>query len=380
MEILLIVAVVAVGAAGLFVAVTFNARTRQNAAPLIADAVDQISGQLKVATDEMRRQLRTLTDDLQRDREQQRLDGRKIQGRLDHADSRIASVANQFLAELDAIKRLDGQIDARQDQLRVHLRQLDDRVAQLRPVPATRLYLERLQFSVIRVPPQPRSELQFRIQVERYVGEWPAAHLGDPATIAERADHDEGFRKLLGQAAADYLATKAGDPVTATAADRWVTQDTFPEMAAVEVCNRIGSGLDVIVERPPGTAGTEIRLPGPPVLVLRPATEAPGQVTRFLEISGVVAGIATGLHPLALAAGKLLARDQFYDAPARSLTRAAREVFRAPAEAPEPASSADPPQRAVSRAGPPKPQPSAPTDPGPRFPEPRHPNEIGGLE
>ena len=376
MEILLIVAVVAVGVAGLYVALTFNARTRQNTAPLIADAVDQISGQLKVATDDMRRQLRALADDLQRDREQQRLDGRKIQGRLDHADSRIASVANQFLAELDAIKRLDEQIDARQDQLRGHLRQLDDRVAQLRPAPATRLYVERLQFSVVRVPPQARSELQFRIQVERYVREWPATHLGDPATIAERADHDEGFRKLLGQAAADYLATKAGDP--ATAMERWITQDTFPEMAAAEVCNRIGSGLDVIVERPLETSGTEIRLPGPPPLILQPVTETPGEVTRFLEITGVVAGTAAGFHPLALAAGKLLARDQFYDALARSLTRAAREVFRAPAEAAEPASPADLPNRAVSRVGPAEPRPSPPTDPQPRLPEPRHPDQPGG--
>ena len=72
----------------------------------------------------MRRQLRAFTEDLQRDRDQQRLDGRKIQGRLDHADSRMASMANQFLAELDAIKH-------RTDQTAADLRQLDSGVVHL---------------------------------------------------------------------------------------------------------------------------------------------------------------------------------------------------------------------------------------------------------
>jgi hypothetical protein len=63
------------------------------------------------------------------DREQQRLDGRKIQGRLDHADSRIGSMADQFLAELDAIKRRGEQIGTRQDQLSGDLQQLTTRLA-----------------------------------------------------------------------------------------------------------------------------------------------------------------------------------------------------------------------------------------------------------
>jgi hypothetical protein len=131
MEILLIAAIAVVAVAALYVAATFDLRARQSTAPLLEEAVRKMSDQLRAAEESMRRQLRALADDLQRDREQQRLDGRKIQGRLDHADSRVVSVANQFLADLDAIKRRTDQAVAQQDQLAAGLRYLDQRVARL---------------------------------------------------------------------------------------------------------------------------------------------------------------------------------------------------------------------------------------------------------
>jgi hypothetical protein len=106
METLLIVATLAVAAAGLYVAATFNRRTRQSTAPLMDSAVREISEKIDAVADDLRRQLKTIAGDLQRDRDQIRLDGRKIQGRLDHADSRITSLADQLLTELDTIRRL----------------------------------------------------------------------------------------------------------------------------------------------------------------------------------------------------------------------------------------------------------------------------------
>ena len=190
MEILLIAAIAVVAVAALYVAATFDLRARQSTAPLIEEAVRKISDQLRATEESMRRQLQALADDLQRDREQQRLDGRKIQGRLDHADSRIASVANQFLADLDAIKRRTDQTGAQQDQFTAGLRQLGQRVARLSealghpagpaadpgsagPAPAVPgpLYAERIRFSLARQAP---AEAGVRIQVERSVAELPA--------------------------------------------------------------------------------------------------------------------------------------------------------------------------------------------------------------
>jgi chromosome segregation ATPase len=123
MELLLAVATLVVAAAVLYVTITVGQRTKRTAAPLI----DGVSGQLEATSAELRRQLQAVVNELHQDADQLRLDGRKIQGRLDHADSRLTTVANQLLAELETIKRLGEQLSARQDQLSEDLRQLDRR-------------------------------------------------------------------------------------------------------------------------------------------------------------------------------------------------------------------------------------------------------------
>jgi TolA-binding protein len=131
MEILLVVTTLAVGVAVLYVTATLRTRTRQNTAPLIDGAVKDISGQLQTTTGELKRQLQLMADDLQRDRADTRLEERKIQGRLDHADSRLSSLASQLMVELETIRRLSEHIGVRQDQLSGDLQQLDHQVAQI---------------------------------------------------------------------------------------------------------------------------------------------------------------------------------------------------------------------------------------------------------
>ena len=90
MEIVLIAALVVVAAAGLYVALTFNRRTRQSTAPLIDAALSDLHDQLRATSDELRRASfrpspRTCT-----------ATGRATAGGtqdpgLDHADSRIAA-------------------------------------------------------------------------------------------------------------------------------------------------------------------------------------------------------------------------------------------------------------------------------------------------
>jgi hypothetical protein len=109
-ELLLAVTTEIVAAAVLYVTVTLGQRIRRNTAPMI----DDVSGQLEAVVGELRRQLQALTNEMHQDRDQLRLDGRKIQGRLDHADSRLTTVANQLLSELDTIRRLTEQQGTRQ--------------------------------------------------------------------------------------------------------------------------------------------------------------------------------------------------------------------------------------------------------------------------
>ena len=406
MEIVLIVAVLVVAAAVLYMTVTLTTRTRQSTAPLIDDAYKGVAGQVDTATQDLKRQIH---DELQKDREQRRLDGREVQGRLDHLDSQASGMANQVMAELATIGRLVEQLGARQDQMRADLGKLDHRVARLdesvarasqpHAVPAGpgttpaagpaivpgQLYAERVRFFVagVQLPSVPsRSERRFRIQVERQTGALPGAQPGapgDPSTLIQRAANDVSFRGQLSQAASEYFATKQGDPVSAVTTERWVTQDAYSETDLVEVCNRISSGLDTIVERPFEKTGTELRLPRPEAaaaagsgatLILQPVAEPLGQAAMFLEITGVVVGLATGFHPLALAAAKMLADDQFHDFVARRLREAARQVSEGPegpaddrrplrpvAEAPEPGQTPTTP--AQNLWGPPGSEPPA---------------------
>ena len=406
MEIVLIVAALVVAAAVLYMTVTLSTRTRQSTAPLIDDAYKGVAGQVDTATQDLKRQIH---DELQKDREQQRLDGREVQGRLDHLDSQASGMANQVMAELATIGRLVEQLGARQDQMRADLGKLDHRVARLdesvarasqrQAVPAGpgttpaggpaivpgQLYAERVRFFVagVQLPSVPsRSERRFRIQVERQTGALPGAQPGapgDPSTLIQRAANDVSFRGQLSQAASEYFATKQGHPVSAVTTERWVTQDAYSETDLVEVCNRISSGLDTIVERPFEKTGTELRLPRPEAaaaagsgatLILQPVAEPLGQAAMFLEITGVVVGLATGFHPLALAAAKMLADDQFHDFVARRLREAARQVSEGPegpaddrrplrpvAEAPEPGQTPTTP--AQNLWGPPGSEPPA---------------------
>jgi hypothetical protein len=350
MEILLIVAIVAVGAAGLYVAATFDRRTRKSTAPLINEAVKELSKQIERTTGELGRQLQEITTRLQRDTGQIRLDDRKIQGRLDHADSRISNVASQ----LETIRRLAEQIGARQEQLSAELavQRADGRAGEeasdavlaggSAAVSGPQLYV----FGIIPTPVQS----QVRIQVERYPGKLPTELLGDPAdtsAIIHRAEHDEAFSDRLSEAACDYFAAKWGDPAFELLTQRWRTLNTFPETAAAEVCNRIANGLNAIVEKPLEKAGTVIRLPGLEAstaagigsdLILQPVTQPLAQMAKLLEIAGVIVGLATGFHPLALSAAKMLAHDEFHAVVARGIREAAGQVVKGlagPAEAPD---------------------------------------------
>jgi hypothetical protein len=348
MEIVLVVAIVAVAATGLYVAATFNERTRQTTAPVIENAVRDIFEHIRATADDLRRQLQLIADDLHQEQEQQRLDGRKIQTRLDQADSQISNLANRFLTEFDASRRRDEQIGAQQDQLSGDLRQLAARLGREREsLPASagrpaaapgRLYAERLQFSTVRFA----SDRGVRIVVERSAGQLPLEQLrglGDASTIISRAENDPGFRGRLGEAAAGYFATKLGDPAFAAVTERWMTQNAFSETAAAEACKRIGNGLDAILTTQFEAIGTAIRLPEPvPAtgagtgadLVLQPVTRPLAEAARFLEITGVVVGVATGLRPLAMAAGKMLAHDEVHSALARGITEGARAVLAGP--------------------------------------------------
>jgi chromosome segregation ATPase len=132
MEILLLVTIIVVGVSGLYVAATFNRRTRQNAAPLVNEAVKGISRHVADTGENLSQQLHEIDVQMQQERELIDQDIARTQERLDHADMRLSSIAGQLSAELDTIKHQCAQIAASQDHFGGILRQqLDQQGAQL---------------------------------------------------------------------------------------------------------------------------------------------------------------------------------------------------------------------------------------------------------
>jgi hypothetical protein len=145
MEILLLVAVIVVGVSALYVAATFNKRTRLNAAPL----VNSVAKRFEESGNDLRQQLNAIAIELQEERASIDLDRGRTQERLDHADRQISSISDKLSTGLDTIKRHG----TRQDQFSNSVQQqLDGQAAQLSDS------LSRLSAQVARIEAHLRSQ------------------------------------------------------------------------------------------------------------------------------------------------------------------------------------------------------------------------------
>ena len=175
MEILLLIAVIASAASGLYVAVAFNTRATQNFTPLVNDAakdtaekIDAVSGELqehmkaitndlrgnrqlaaRLETDsgELREQVQAIADELGRNdvdlNVQQQVAAitselrhdRELAARLEAASGelqqRVQAIADELRRNREQAKYLDEQTGARQAQFGEDLARLDHRVAEV---------------------------------------------------------------------------------------------------------------------------------------------------------------------------------------------------------------------------------------------------------
>jgi hypothetical protein len=132
MEIVLLVAIIAVAGSGLYVAATFNKRTKQNTAPLVEAATEDVSKQIEESGKILRQELHRIAEQLQQERNQIMQEINGIHERLDYTDRRILNITGQFSAVLDAINSTGTQIGTWQEQFSRDLyRRLDHHVAQL---------------------------------------------------------------------------------------------------------------------------------------------------------------------------------------------------------------------------------------------------------
>jgi hypothetical protein len=139
LDILLVIAVIAIGASGLYVAVTFNTRTRQNTEPLINHAVSTLSSNINGAVSTLSSNVKTGLEDhltqvrneLAASREPAELQLEKVRTQLERTTSRNSDVTSQFKEELDAMEFVTGQFETRLDELGRIVQELTDQVTGL---------------------------------------------------------------------------------------------------------------------------------------------------------------------------------------------------------------------------------------------------------
>lgn len=201
---------------------------------------------------------------------------------------------------------------------------------------------------------------RFRLGIERTVVSVPAGRLDSVSTLPappspgeQRAASPEGPLSRITSAAAASLATELTKPLAP--GDRWLSTHSYLAPEIADALHQIPGGLHELVANPARHVAPHIGLPAPAGLAIgtvaaqaafRSITAPMAQVARCCEIAGVVAGVATGVHPLAAICVKMLAHDEI----SRVLTRDLTELIKEPdwkidsPPAPEPPKPPEPPK------------------------------------
>jgi hypothetical protein len=176
-----------------------------------------------------------------------------------------------------------------------------------------------------------------------------AGGLGKVDDLSERVREDAGLRQRFVDAASEYAAGRIGSGLFEVT-QRWETRDVAGFDAVAQALRGSDEWLHDLVGRPLAGAASGLGLPQPgaavfggigSTLVLEPLDREIGDAVRFCEIVGIVVGLATGVHPLAISCTKSLARDVLDE----RLGAAIKGVFRDNAIAVD----RDPPQASATR-------------------------------
>jgi hypothetical protein len=124
------------------------------------------------------------------------------------------------------------------------------------------------------------------------------------------------LREKLTEGTTDYLATVLGNPAFTAATQGWQTEP-FPATEAIE---GVRGQLQADVATPLQNLGGAVGLSSGQAafaagvttnIVLAPITGPLDQAATYIEIAGIIVGLVTGAHGLALACLKLLSHSQF---------------------------------------------------------------------
>jgi uncharacterized protein YoxC len=126
MEILLVIALIAVAGSALYVATTLNSRTQKNIAPLVDGAAGKIRNTLEATSGELRQRIEAIADQLQGARELVN----QIEATNNELRQQVQAITFEVRQGTGLAKHLGERVATQQIQLSRDLLQLDHRAAQ----------------------------------------------------------------------------------------------------------------------------------------------------------------------------------------------------------------------------------------------------------
>lgn len=135
MEILILIAVIATGASGLYVAYTFKTHIERHVEPLMQRTVTAARTQIEAASKDLKQQIQASTGQLEAMTRKDRVThgelSQQIRAVTDGLQREIGAITGELQQERELIAQLADKIDTRQVQLGKDLLEADRRVAQL---------------------------------------------------------------------------------------------------------------------------------------------------------------------------------------------------------------------------------------------------------
>jgi hypothetical protein len=148
--------------------------------------------------------------------------------------------------------------------------------------------------------------------------------------MADQPDAGPGGRERLVDAIAQYAADRV-DNAFPPVKQRWEIRGMFNPAAASDQLDRLQEWLRELVQRPLEDTSAQLGLAPAAAeaadgiganIVVAPLDRAAGDLTKVIDIVGIVGGTALGMHPIALACLKHLLHTEFRDMVAKAVTSA----------------------------------------------------------
>lgn len=261
MDILILIAIIAVGVSALYVAVTFHTRARQTLAPLVDRTERNIGQEIAATRRELMDKIQTATSEVQRKQLQAQADelrvGKEVLGRLEAAaaELRLHVQANTdtLLRNSELVRQFDEQAGVRQNRLNEDLAQLGDRIAGLSDaITQQSTHISRVYRYVIRneIPAgnsgEDESLLLAMLEAESYVDDmgWGGRpHLFALAPSGEASDQSAAGNARPGPLAlVDRGQLPEGELVQVLADTRWLADVVGCVLVTELVALRDGAG------------------------------------------------------------------------------------------------------------------------------------------